>query len=181
MSKEMFSPKGMYYEDYTRQFWNRKSGGLAQRIVTRDHPETLYDIGAAMGYLIEDLQVLGVDAEGLEQSEYAVSQIDPLTKSKVKLGRAEDLNKTIFIPSYDVIYTSCISYLHPYDLKETLAYILRKTKRVLYLSAYLRWNEEGGHDRYRTLNLTQSEWERVVTEVDPNFKYDGDYRYIRWR
>ncbi|MDE2180249.1 MAG: methyltransferase domain-containing protein [candidate division NC10 bacterium] len=49
--------------------------GIAERIVQEIQPRTVLDIGCAKGFLVEALRDRGVEAFGLDISEYAISQI----------------------------------------------------------------------------------------------------------
>lgn len=55
--------------------WLRFFGGIADRIVADLRPGTVLDAGCAMGFLVECLRDRGVDASGVDISEYALSQV----------------------------------------------------------------------------------------------------------
>jgi len=54
--------------------WLQFFGGIAQKIVETIGPRTALDAGCAMGFLVEGLRERGVDAFGVDISEYAIGQ-----------------------------------------------------------------------------------------------------------
>jgi hypothetical protein len=68
------------------QFFDR----VAYRIVEDIHPETVLDVGCAWGFLVESLRRLGVDAYGLDVSEYAIQQVHPDVRSYCWVGSILD-------------------------------------------------------------------------------------------
>jgi SAM-dependent methyltransferase len=55
--------------------WLKFFGEVADNIVRDFHPTTTLDAGCAMGFLVEALRERGVDASGIDVSEYAISQV----------------------------------------------------------------------------------------------------------
>ena len=55
--------------------WLQFFDGIAKRIIDYLHPETVLDAGCAMGFLVEAFRDRGVDAKGLDVSEYALEKI----------------------------------------------------------------------------------------------------------
>lgn len=55
--------------------WLDFFSGVAEQIVGRLAPPTVLDAGCAMGFLVEALRDRGVAAEGVDVSEYALSQV----------------------------------------------------------------------------------------------------------
>lgn len=70
-----------YYEHdcgipYERsEHWLEFFGGIADNIVRGLHPASVLDAGCAIGMLVEQLRKRGVDAYGVDISEYAISQM----------------------------------------------------------------------------------------------------------
>lgn len=70
-----------YYLSYdrisydNRIYWEPKFQEIAKKIVAIYQPKTFLDVGCAYGYLVEALRGLGVDAYGIDVSEYAISQV----------------------------------------------------------------------------------------------------------
>ena len=64
---------GIPYE--RNEYWLGFFDRVAEAIVREYHPSTLLDAGCAMGFLVEALRKRGVDAKGIDVSEYAISQV----------------------------------------------------------------------------------------------------------
>ena len=64
---------GPDYND--RDFWCPQFQKIAEKINSIYQPRTFLDVGCAYGYLVEALRDLGVDAYGVDVSEYAISQV----------------------------------------------------------------------------------------------------------
>jgi len=54
-------------------------------------PKRVLDVGAAMGFMVQELAGLGVDAHGIDISEYAVGGCPEAVTSRLVCGRAEKL------------------------------------------------------------------------------------------
>jgi SAM-dependent methyltransferase len=65
---------GVPYE--RNEHWLEFFGGIADGIVRDLHPTSVLDAGCASGFLVEQLRKRGVDAKGIDVSEYAISQAD---------------------------------------------------------------------------------------------------------
>jgi 2-polyprenyl-3-methyl-5-hydroxy-6-metoxy-1,4-benzoquinol methylase len=57
--------------------WLGLFDGIANNIVTKIRPRTVLDGGCAWGFLVESLRKHGVDAWGVDISEYAIQQVLP--------------------------------------------------------------------------------------------------------
>ena len=55
--------------------WLSFFGGIADRIVHDIAPRTALDAGCAMGFLVESLRDQGVEAYGLDVSDYALQRV----------------------------------------------------------------------------------------------------------
>src|SRR5438552_12783041 len=67
------SQAGLPYEH--NEVWMRFFGAVADRIVQDFAPRTVLDAGCAIGLLVEALRDRGVDAYGVDISDYAISQV----------------------------------------------------------------------------------------------------------
>ncbi|HEU5252389.1 MAG TPA: methyltransferase domain-containing protein [Solirubrobacterales bacterium] len=64
---------GIPYE--RNEHWLGFFDRIAEEIVREFHPGSVLDAGCAMGFLVEGLRKRGVDAKGVDVSEYAISQV----------------------------------------------------------------------------------------------------------
>jgi SAM-dependent methyltransferase len=87
---------GVPYE--RNEHWLGFFGKVAEGIVRDLHPTSALDAGCAMGFLVEELRKRGVDASGIDISEYAISKADESIREQVRvaslsepLGRRYDL------------------------------------------------------------------------------------------
>lgn len=87
---------GVPYE--RNEHWLTFFGKVADGIVRDLHPTSALDAGCAMGFLVEELRKRGVDASGIDVSEYAISAAHDSVREHVRvaslgepLGRRYDL------------------------------------------------------------------------------------------
>lgn len=64
---------GVPYE--RNEYWLGFFDRVAETIVREFHPSSVLDAGCAMGFLVEGLRKRGVEASGIDVSEYAISQV----------------------------------------------------------------------------------------------------------
>ena len=65
---------GVPYE--RNDHWLKFFGGVADGIVRELRPASVLDAGCAMGFLVEALRQRGVDASGIDVSEFAIAKVD---------------------------------------------------------------------------------------------------------
>lgn len=75
---------GLPYE--RNEFWTRFFSTVADHIVRDLAPSTVLDAGCAMGFLVEALVDRGVDAVGVDISDYAISQGRPDVRERLRTG-----------------------------------------------------------------------------------------------
>lgn len=78
-----FEVSGRY--EYTG-VWKEFFRGLATHLITRFEPARTLDAGCAKGFLVRALREQGVEAFGVDFSEYAISQADDSIKDYVRTG-----------------------------------------------------------------------------------------------
>jgi SAM-dependent methyltransferase len=79
---------GVPYE--RNDHWLGFFGRIAERIVTDLRPTSVLDAGCAMGMLVEALHARGVDAWGIDISEYAISKVAPEVADRCRVGSLTD-------------------------------------------------------------------------------------------
>ena len=94
-----------YYAKYCGRPYQRDEswlsffGGIADQIVQRIQPKTVLDAGCAMGFLVEALRQRGVEAYGVDISEYAIRNVHPSIQPYCWTGSVADP----FPQRYDLI------------------------------------------------------------------------------
>ena len=111
--------------------WEQSFAGKAREIVARLQPRTVLDAGCAIGFLVQALRREGVEAEGMDVSEWAISQVPEALRAYCWVGSiTADLQG-----EYDLI--TCIEvleHLPPEEAKQAVANLCRHTPRVLFSS-----------------------------------------------
>ena len=102
-----------YYEAYTggipyvrdEPHWIAFFGDIAKKIHDRLSPKTVLDVGCAIGMLVEALRSQGIDADGIDVSEWAIAQVPEPLRPYCRVGSiTEEL-----ADHYDLI--TCIEVL----------------------------------------------------------------------
>lgn len=66
--------------------WLALFRNFADRIAREIEPESMLDAGCAMGFLVESLHERGVDAHGIDISEYAISRVHETIRDRCRVG-----------------------------------------------------------------------------------------------
>ena len=119
--------------------WTSFFGRVADNIVAELAPSSVLDVGCALGFLVEALRDRGVDAHGIDISEYAISQAREDMADYVRVGSA----LVPFERGYDLI--TCIEvveHLADEDARTAIANMCARTDRVLLTSTPHDLSEE---------------------------------------
>ncbi len=112
--------------------WLRVFGAISERIAVDIAPKTVLDAGCAIGLLVETLAARGIDATGLDISDYAISQVAGAARGRCRVASLTDQ-----LPQrYDLIV--CIEVLEHMSLDEAraaLSNICRHTDDVMFSSS----------------------------------------------
>jgi hypothetical protein len=112
--------------------WLAQFSRIADAIVRELHPHTVLDVGCAIGLLVETLRQRGVEAYGVDVSEYAIDQVHPSVRAYCRVGGAAEP----FGRRYDLI--TCIEVLEhmpPEQAQETIANLCAHAGGVLFSSS----------------------------------------------
>lgn len=127
-------------EEYERGHgWEEVFGNYADRVVREIQPKRTLDIGCARGFFVEALCDRGVDAYGIDISEYAISNVREDMRSRCKVQSA--LVK--IEEKYDLI--TCIEVLEHLDNKDIPVAIQRMceaTDDIIFSSTPFDYDEE---------------------------------------
>lgn len=120
------------YFDYS---WHRLGTyfqNTAKHIVDKFSPASALDVGCAKGFLVKALTDLGVNAYGIDPSEYAIGCVPEDIKSRISQGIAQSLpypdNNFDIVICFDVL-----EHIPEDDVLKVLQEMLRVTKKWLAL------------------------------------------------
>ncbi|MGN6665197.1 MAG: class I SAM-dependent methyltransferase, partial [Solirubrobacterales bacterium] len=117
---------GIPYE--RNEHWLGFFNGIADRIVRDLRPASFLDAGCAMGFLVAAMDRRGVDAWGVDVSEYAISRVHESVAARCQVASlTEPLERR-----YDLI--ACIEVLEhipPEDAERVIANLCAATDRLL--------------------------------------------------
>lgn len=182
MPAALEDPNEAYGPRYYREYWGgagpyeRNAHWLgffdqvARGIVRDLNPTRVLDAGCAMGFLVESLVKHGVDAWGVDISEFAISQVDESVRDRCRVASlTEPLTER-----YDLI--TCIEvleHLSPADADVALANLCAATDRLVLSST----PEDYGEPTH--LNVLPPEaWTAKLAEHGFIRDLDRDLSYI---
>ena len=111
--------------------WLRFFGIVADRIA-ENKPARVLDAGCAMGLLVEALVERGIDAHGIDISEYAISQAAPAIRDRVRVGSLT----TPLDARYDLIVCiEVLEHMPPSDARIALANLCAHADDIIFSSS----------------------------------------------
>ena len=139
----------------------------AEFIIEKFHPKTVLDVGCAYGELVKGLDDMGVEAYGVDGSEYAINNSDPSIRSKLF---KVNLNSDPFPfkdKTFDVV-GSFYSVEHIHDI-DFFAKEIHRTLKDNGIAWFLTPNEglEGRNDTDVFTNKFE-DWKKIFEQR--NFK-----------
>ena len=170
---------GGYRADGSKAEGRRDFCAEARRIASIPGVRTVLDVGCAKGYLVRALRERGVDARGIDVSEYAVERADRETRPFLRVLDARDIPST---ERYDLVHAcGILAYL---ELSEIRA-VLHRLHAVVCLGAMfdeltlerlLSLYDRGDPraiDPLRKQELPEMAWEGLFREA--GFTQSDDY------
>jgi SAM-dependent methyltransferase len=167
-----------YYSNYwggggpyeRNERWLKFFGDIADGIIRDFHPTSVLDAGCAMGFLVEELRKRGVDASGIDISDYAISQVDESAAAHCSVASlTEPLRQR-----YDLI--TCIEvleHLPPAETDLALANLCGATDRLLISST------PGDYGEPTHLNvLPPEEWSAKLAQQGFMRDLERDLSYL---
>jgi len=122
------------------EVWLQHFQGIAEQIVKRIGPRRVLDVGCAMGFLVEALRAHGVEAFGIDVSEYAVQQIREDIRPYCWVGSVTDP-----LPGrYDLIVCiEVLEHLPPPQAQRAVHHLCQVADDILFSSTpedYKEWS-----------------------------------------
>lgn len=112
--------------------WQAHFAGIADAIVRELGPASVLDVGCAIGLLVEALRARGVEAYGVDVSEYAIKEVHPsirdfctLQPATAPFGRRYDL----------IVCIEVLEHLPPEQAQAAIANFCRHADAVLFSSS----------------------------------------------
>lgn len=106
---------------------------IAKKIVDDLNPKTVLDVGCATGHLVAALRNLGVDAYGIDVSEYAISNVGDDIKPYCYVGSIADYIPKELLKKYDLVFCNqVLEYVYDEDLKKAIGNISSLSDTVLF-------------------------------------------------
>ena len=115
--------------------WMKFFGSLADRIVNDLKPKTVLDAGCAMGYLVAALRDRGVEAYGVDISEYAISKVREDIKQYCAVGSLTEPLPTCLPKRYDLVVTiEVLEHLYEEDGRKAIKSLCGLTNQIIFSS-----------------------------------------------
>jgi FtsZ-binding cell division protein ZapB len=127
-----------YYEHccgqpYVRdELWLGRFGRIADRIVEDLAPVRVLDAGCALGLLVETLRDRGVDAWGIDISQFAIEQVCDPIKPYCRLGSVTD---DLGGPWNLIVSIEVVEHMPIREAEEAIANMCSRTTDILFSSS----------------------------------------------
>ena len=127
---------GVPYE--RNEHWLNFFDKIAERIVREIQPRTVLDAGCAMGFLVEKLRERGVEAYGVDISEYAIAHVYEDIQPFCWVGSITDP----FPQKYDLIVSiEVVEHMSPWDAEKAVENLIRHSDDILFSSTPFDYKE----------------------------------------
>lgn len=152
--------------EYTKGFLTK----LADRIVADFHPQTVLDAGCALGFLVAALRDRGVEAYGVDISEYAISKVREDVRPFCKVGSLSETLPEGLPKTFDLVVSiEVLEHIYAKEGEKAVRNLCSVSDTVLFSSSPDDF-EEPTH-----VNVQQREyWGRLFFEN--GFTDDITYR-----
>jgi GT2 family glycosyltransferase len=113
------------------EHWLGFFGTIAEKIVNELQPQSVMDVGCAMGFLVEALRERDVEAFGIDISEFAIGEIIPEIKPFCWVASVLDP----FPRDYDLmVCIEVLEHLKPEEADRAVSNLCKYSKQVLFSS-----------------------------------------------
>jgi glycosyltransferase involved in cell wall biosynthesis/SAM-dependent methyltransferase len=161
--------------------WYSFFGKIADEIIRKINPKTVLDAGCAYGYLVAALRDRGVEAYGIDISEYAITQVRDDIKPFCSVGSVLDPLKQ----NYDLIVCiEVIEHLHANESIAAIENLCKYTNDFLFSSTPTDF-KEATHFNVQPTNywanlFSASGFYRDV-DFDASFIIDHAIRFVKYK
>ena len=155
---------------------------VAQKIINHyslNENSKILDVGCAKGFLVNEFNILGMDAYGIDISKYALSKAEGSFKNKLSIGNAKNIN---FPDNYfDLVISFNTIHNLPYtDCLLSIKEIIRTSKKYKFIQVDAYDNEKEKEEFMKWVLTAE-------THGTPNFwldlfkktNYDGDWYWTK--
>lgn len=166
-----------FFEEGNSAEGHRDSVKEAQTIASIPGLRNVLDVGCAKGFLVKALRNLGIQAYGIDISEYALSKAEANIRPYLRQMRVQDIES---VEQYDIVHTSgVLVYLKLPEIKKVLQCFYRIAKIGIIVVDPTReqiqaWYDGGSVealDPLRKQELFQREWDALIRSA--GFRKDG--------
>ena len=169
--------KDMYDDEDLQKIYDRKYFSTRSRppmwkrraefIVEKFHPKTVLDIGCAYGELTKALVDLGIEAYGIDGSEYAISNSDKSIRDKLFKVNLNSDKFPFEDKKFDVIGSFySVEHIHNIDF---FASELRRTLKDTGIAWFLTPNEaEEGRNETDVFTNKFEDWKKIFEKNNFN-------------
>lgn len=120
------------------EMWLNFFGKIAQKIKEDFQPGSVLDAGCALGFLVESLRRVGVQAYGVDISEFAIQNAHESIKAYVSVGSVT----APFAQKYDLIVSiEVLEHLAKADAEAAIANLCQHTDDILFSSTPFDYKE----------------------------------------
>ncbi len=189
---------GLPYDEQ-EPHWGRFFGDVADNLVRQVAPRSCLDVGCAKGFLVAALLDRGIDARGVDISDYAITAAVERVRDRVAV---HDLTQPLE-GSYDLITViEVIEHMAPTDTQLAIDNICAATDRIFFSSTpydyaepthvnlhptatWAGWFAQRGFFRRTDLDLTYlSPWAMIVERAalrpaDVAYRYETELAPLR--
>ena len=145
--------------------WRRHFGLIADGIVARIQPTRVLDAGCAFGLLVEALRERGVEAFGVDISEYAIANVPEPMRAFCRVGSIADP----FPDCYDLIVSiEVLEHMAPADADAAVANFCGHADDLLFSSTPTDFREPT-HVNLRTSEVWAEQFARLGFFRDVDF------------
>lgn len=121
------------YED--PKHWVEFFGAIADHIIADLGPKTVLDAGCAMGYLVAALRDRGVEAYGIDISDYAISKVREDVRPYCVVGSLTEPLPEVLPQRYDLVVTiEVLEHLYEEEGKQVIRNLCALSDHVLFSS-----------------------------------------------